>query len=303
MLDLSIIIVNWNTQELLADCIVSLQETIHNVSYDIWVVDNASSDGSVDMVRRRFPSVKLIVNTDNEGFARANNRAMAQSTGRYMLLFNSDALATPGAVEALLHLADQQPGAGIVGAHLVNADGSFQASHTAFPTLGREFLILSGLGRKLHGYWYPSHAANEDKGAVAVDYVEGACLLVRRTAYNAVGGLDEGYFMYAEEVDWCFTMQRQGWQVWYEPAARVIHLGGGSSRNRRTAREADLYRSRVRFFRKHRGAAAATALKGLIVGITFFKLMAHTVLRRVSHGKRGRQVVGVNEISAALRNV
>lgn len=296
MLDLSIIIVNWNTKDLLAECIHSLQETIQDLHYDIWVVDNASTDGSVAMLRDRFPAVNVIQNENNDGFARANNLAMARCKGRYMLLFNSDALATRGSVQALIRLAEMKPRAAIVGAHLVNADGTFQASYTHFPNLWQEFLILTGLGRRFNGYWYPSHAAEEDAGPVAVDYVEGACLLVRRSAYAQVGGLDEGYFMYAEEVDWCYAMQAQGWQVWYEPAARVIHLGGGSSRNRRTAREADLYRSRVRFFRKHYGPLAANALKGLILSTTTIKRVVHGLLQAASHGKRGRPVVGVREI-------
>lgn len=303
MLDLSIIIVNWNTQELLANCITSLQETVRNLRYDIWVVDNASTDGSVEMLRDRFPAVNVIVNETNEGFARANNRGMAASQGRYMLLFNSDALATPTAVEALVALAEAQPQAAIVGAHLVNADGTFQASHTNFPTLYREFLILSGLGRRFTGYWYPSHSAEETQGSKSVDYVEGACLLVRREAYETVGGLDEGYFMYAEEVDWCFTLKAHGWQIWYEPAARIIHLGGASSTNRRTAREADLYRSRVRFFKKHRGPVAAALLTAMILASTAGKMLIHGLLRQMSQGKRGRQVVGLREMSIALRSV
>ncbi|MEZ4640042.1 MAG: glycosyltransferase family 2 protein [Caldilineaceae bacterium] len=301
MLDLSVIIVNWNTRDLLADCIRSVQETVHDLRYDIWVVDNASTDDSVAMLRSRFPTVNVIANTENVGFACANNQAMAASSGRYMLLFNSDALATVGAIQALVGLAERTPRAGIVGAHLVNADGTFQASHTRFPNIGQEFMIISGLGRRFNGYWYPSHTAEEASGPVAVDYVEGACLLVRRTAYEAVGGLDEGYFMYAEEVDWCYTMQQQGWQVWYEPAARVIHLGGGSSQNRRTAREADLYRSRVRFFKKYRGPLAVAALKAMIVGFTAIKLATHSLLRSISHGQRRRQVVSVREITTALR--
>jgi hypothetical protein len=203
----------------------------------------------------------------------------------------------------MVYLADTQQYAGIVGAQLLNPDGSFQASHTRFPDLWQEFLILSGLGRLLYGRWYPSHSAAEDKGPQIVDYVEGACLLVRREAYEQVGGLDEGYFMYAEEVDWCYAMREKGWQVWYQPAAKVIHLGGGSSHNRRIQREADLYRSRVRFFRKHYGDRAAWMFKLQLYSITVVKFVGHGLLRLISGGRYGRPVVPLSRLAMELRKV
>jgi hypothetical protein len=294
---LSVIIVNWNTRELLAQCIQSLYEHLGELSCELVVVDNGSTDGSQALLRERFPQVCLLQNTENVGFARANNRGLAESDGRYALLFNSDAFATPHALQALVSVLESQPRAGIVGAHLVNADGSFQASHTRFPTLAREFLILSGLGRMLFGRWYPSYGPDTEQGAQVVDYVEGACLLVRRDAVNIVGGMDEGYFMYAEEVDWCYAMKQAGWQVWYQPAAKIIHLGGGSSRNRKPERERDLYRSRVRFFRQHYGSAAATWLKWQIYGFTALKILAHGALRFVTGGRRGRVVAPLSSLA------
>lgn len=296
MLDVSIIIVNWNTRDLLADCLDSITQTASDLIFEIIVVDNASTDDSQTMVRQRFPHVRLIANQENVGFARANNQGMAASSGRHALLLNSDALLTPGALQALVSLADAKPRAGIVGAQLLNPDGSFQASHTTFPNLWQEFLILSGIGRLLRGRWYPSHGPEEGKGPQIVDYVEGACLLVRRKAFEDVGGLDEDYFMYAEEVDWCYDMREKGWQVWYQPAAEVIHLGGGSSRNRRTQREGDLYRSRVRFFRKHYGDIAARLLKLQIYGFTAVKIAVHGLLRLLSNGRCGRPVVPLREL-------
>ncbi|NJN94934.1 MAG: glycosyltransferase family 2 protein [Anaerolineales bacterium] len=200
-------------------------------------------------------------------------------------------------------IAEAQPQAGIVGAHLVNADGSFQASHTRFPGLWQEFLILSGIGRRLFGRWYPSHGPEAHKGPQSVDYVEGACLLVRPEAVKTAGGLDEGYFMYAEEVDWCYTMRQHGWEVWYHPAAKIVHLGGASSESRRTQREADLYQSRVRFFRKHYGNMAAWLLKLLIYGITALKIVIHHLLRWISQGQKGRPVVSLRYLAAKLREV
>lgn len=302
MPDVSIIIVNWNTRDLLTECLASLYDAITDITFDIWVVDNASTDSSVEMVQDTFPRVNLVINPKNEGFARANNQAITLSQGRYMLLFNSDAIATPGAIQSLVSLAEAEPRAGIVGAQLLNSDGSFQASHTPFPTLWQEFLILTGLGRLLRGRWYPSRGAEEDKGPQVVDYVEGACMLVRREAFEEVGGLDEGYFMYAEEVAWCHTMKQAGWQVWYQPAAKIIHLGGGSSLHRRPQREADLYRSRVRFFRKHYGDRAAWLLELQIYGFTAIKIAVHGLLRLVSGGRYGRPTVSLCYLATELRH-
>jgi N-acetylglucosaminyl-diphospho-decaprenol L-rhamnosyltransferase len=301
--ELSIIVVNWNTRDLLAQCLVSLHENITDLSFDVWVVDNASQDDSVDMVGTSFPKVHIITNTRNEGFARANNQAMYASRGRFMLLLNSDAAATSGAIQALLSLAQQRPSAGIVGAQLINCDGSFQASHSRFPSLRQEFLILTGLGRLVHGRWYPSHGPEENKSPRQVDYVEGACLLVRRQALEHVGGLDEDYFMYAEDVDWCYAMQQCGWEVWYHPGAQIIHHGSGSSRHLQTQREANLCRSRVRFFRKHYGNTATFFLKILIYCLTTAKFLVHGLLRCLSRGHCGRRVIGMRDLIHSLRDV
>jgi N-acetylglucosaminyl-diphospho-decaprenol L-rhamnosyltransferase len=303
MPDVSLIIVNWNTCDLLADCLHSIERATEGLDLEIIVVDNASTDGSQTMVQQQFPHVCLITNVENVGFARANNQGLAMSRGRYALLLNSDTLVTPGSFQTLVRLADTKPRAGIVGAQLLNLDGSFQASHTPFPNLWREFLILSGVGRMLYGRWYPSHGPEEDKGPQMVDYVEGACMLVRREAFEDVGGLDEGYFMYAEEVDWCYAMQEKGWQVWYQPAAMVIHLGGGSSQNRRPQREGTLYRSRVRFFRKHYGGKAVCLLKMQIYSLTVIKIIVHRLLRLVSGGRYGRSVVPLRHLATDLREV
>ncbi|MFZ6028804.1 MAG: glycosyltransferase family 2 protein [Chloroflexota bacterium] len=300
---LSIIIVNWNTRALLAECLQSLADTLPGVAHDIWVVDNASGDDSLAMLARDFPAVQVIANRENVGFGRANNQAMARSRGRFMLLFNSDAVATPGSIDALLQLAQSQERAGMVGAHLRNTDGSFQASYTPFPTLWQEFLILSGLGRALYGRHYPSRGPAEERGPQAVDYVEGACMLVRRETFEQVGGFDENFFMYAEEVDWCCSMKEAGWQVWYHPEARIIHHGSGSSNERRTKREGDLYQSRVRFFRKHYGNTPAAALKVLIYLFTALKGGAHGFVRLISGGKRGRAVISLKELSEKLAGV
>ncbi|RMF48367.1 MAG: glycosyltransferase family 2 protein, partial [Anaerolineae bacterium] len=300
-LDISVIIVNWNTRQLLAQAIRSVQQTFGKLSVEIIVVDNGSTDGSQDMLRSHFPLVKVVQNTENVGFARANNQGARLARGEFLLLLNSDAELYPNAMQSMLEVMRAHPKAGIVGANLRNPGGSFQASHTPFPTLTQEFLILSGLGRALYGAHYPSRGPEEDIGPQRVDYIEGACMLIRREPYLEVGGMDEGYFMYAEEVDLCYTFVQHGWEVWYQPAARVLHHGGGSSRNRRAAREGDLYQSRVRFFRKWRGSMQAEALKALIYLLTFVKWGIHNALRILSHGRRGRTVISPSALHQKLK--
>lgn len=299
MLDLSVVIVNWNTRGLLSDCLQSVQATAGDIVSEVIVVDNGSSDGSQAMLAERFPDVRLLQNAENVGFARACNQGVNASSGQYALLLNSDAVLTDTAAQSMVALANQQLHAGVVGAQLRNPDGTFQASYTPFPTLLQELLILSGIGRIVYGRWYPSRGPEEDSGPQRVDYVEGACLLVRREAFDKVGGLDEQYFMYAEEVDLCYEMNRHGWEVWYHPDAKVIHVAGASSRNRPVAREEDLYRSRLRFFRKHYGTGAAQLLKLQMCGFTAAKIGVHGLLRLITRGRVGRKVVPLRAVISA----
>jgi hypothetical protein len=301
MTDVSIIILSWNTRRLLADCLDSIYRYQGEVDTEIIVVDNHSDDDSVAMLRERYPGVRLIANRENVGFARGNNQAARVACGRYVLLLNSDAMLTENALPALVQFADARPRAGMVGARLVYPDGSFQASFSPIPGLWQEFLLLSGLGRLLLGRNYPSRGPEIEAGPQLAGYVEGACMLAPRQAYLSVGGLDEGYFMYAEDVDLCFALRRSGWEVWYHPGAEVIHLGSASSQNRKPQREADLYRSRVRFFRKYYGSRQAAVLKGMIYFFTAVKNVYHRLLRAASGGKRGRPVVSMRALVSALK--
>jgi len=302
--DLSIIIANWNTHELLAQCLQSLEDTVRDSSFDVWVVDNGSSDGSVVMVRERFPRVHVIANSENVGFARGNNQAIARCEGRYVVLLNSDTQALPGSLDSAVKFMDEHPCAGLAGVRLLNPDGTFQASYTPFPTLWREFLILGGLGRRLIRPTFPSWGPQVKKGAQRIrGYVEGACLLARREAADQIGGLDERIFMYAEDVDWCYRLHQAGWEVWYLPHSPIVHYGGQSSKKRRGRMEAELYRSRVYFFRKHYGGAAAFCLKSLIYAMTLIKMLVHGALRFVTRGRRGRQVASWRELRLALARI
>jgi len=300
-MDLSVIVVNWNTRELLAQCLQSLEETVRDVSFEVWAVDNGSSDGSVAMVGEHFPHVHVLANSENVGFVRANNQALARCRGRYALLLNSDTRALPGSVDAAVRFMDEHSRAGIAGVRLLNGDESFQASYTPFPTLWREFLILTTLGRRLLRPTFPSHSPQLELGAQRIEgYVEGAFLLARSEAIAQVGGLDERIFMYAEEVDWCYRFYRAGWEVWYLPDAPIVHYGGQSSKKRRRRMEAELYRSRVYFFRKHHGELVAFCLKVMIYTVTLPKILLHGLLRRVTGGRRGRTVAGWRELRQLL---
>lgn len=255
--ELSIIIVNWNTRDILLDCLASIAQHPPLRSYEIWLVDNASSDGSVAAVQQHYPQVQVIANDHNAGFAAANNQAIEASQGAFVLLLNSDTIVLDGALEQLTHFMEANPTVGIAGSQLLNHDGSLQPSWAAFPTIWSELRGTNVRKRRS----FPSSDGTE---AYAVDWVGGACFMLRREAIRQAGLMDAGYFMYAEETDWCYRIKQLGWEVCYYPASRVIHLGGQSSRKASTRMKAELYRSKLRFFQKHYGAGRARLLHGLL---------------------------------------
>jgi GT2 family glycosyltransferase len=303
MATVAVVIASWNTRTLLAECLTSVLETAGDIDVEIVVVDNGSSDGSPAMVREEFPSVRLIANRENLGFARANNQAIAATTTPYVLMLNSDARLAPGALQRLLACLEASPRAGLVGAHLRFPNGAFQDSHARFPNLMSEALILSGLGRLLYGPWYPSFGPHADAVPCVAEWVGGACMLARRTALAAVGGFDEEYFLYGEEMDLCYRLRRAGWNVWYEPTARVIHHSEGSSVRQHAAVEERLYRGRLQFFRKHYGVTAARLLGVELMLFTPPKVALHAVLRAASGGRLGRQVISLGALRDSIRTI
>lgn len=263
--DLSVIIVNWNTRKLLARCLESLFDGVQvsaNLKVETYVVDNASTDGSAQMIAKCFPWVQLIQNADNVGFARANNQAIRQSKGRYVLLLNSDTILNPNNLVELLRFADTRPHAGIVGVKLVNPDGTFQAAQNDFPTFGSTLMEPWGIIQLLtRNAYYPSYPPDQAMHPAQCDWVGGACLLVRQAAIDQVGLLDERFFMNSEEVDWCYRMWEKAWEVWYTPDVEVIHLGGGSADRPSAVQRMRLYESKVRFLQKYYGPAAANIVR------------------------------------------
>lgn len=279
--ELSIVIVNWNTRDLLAQCLESVAEetmTIQPANVETFVVDNASTDGSVAMVRERFPWVDVIENPSNVGFARANNQAIQRAAGEHLLLLNSDAIICSGTIQKLLVVAKENQSTGAVGPTLLNADRSFQASYGRFPTIAACFIQLLGLARWVYGPYFPSAEPEKLPVLRAVDWIGGACILVRRRAIEQVGMLDEAIFMYAEEMDWCYRLWQAGWSVLYCPLASVVHFGGGSSQAVRPWVLARQWKALIYFMTKHHGLVpgiiirAGVAVIGLIRALFVFGL-------------------------------
>jgi GT2 family glycosyltransferase len=269
--DLSIVIVNWNTRELLRSCLDSVYQTVSGIPFEVLVVDNHSVDGSPEMVASCFPQVELIRNNENVGFARANNQAIRMSHGRFVLLLNSDAVLLPGTACRMLAVMDEQPRVGVVGAQLLNPDGTFQGSYADFPSLRGELLLATKLAAIVFGPSYPNYPARRSQQDQLADWVSGACLMVRRAAIDQVGLLDEDYFMYTEETDWCYRMKRAGWLVYYCAAARVVHWASQSSKRVPERRRGMVYRSKWLFMRKHRGPIAATAFRYALLVTSLLK--------------------------------
>ena len=255
-LDLSVVIVNWNLCRLLLDCLRGLPAAASGLAYDATVVDNASHDGSPEMVSAEFPDVRLIRNSENLGFARANNQGIRLAAGRYILLLNNDTILPPGALTGLVRFMDEHPDSGAAGPRLLRPDGTAQPyAFGGDPTPA--YLLRRGLVRLL--WRRPPHDWATER-VQEVDWVSGACLLARGQAVAQVGLLDENIFMYFEDNDWCLRLRQAGWKVYYDPQAEIVHLGGQSLAQNPAAR-ASYYRSLAYFYGKHYGPAARTLLR------------------------------------------
>jgi GT2 family glycosyltransferase len=276
----SIVIVTWNTRDLLARCLESIFADSPIDGVEVFVVDNASSDGSAAMVRKRFPQIYLIENEINIGFARANNQALRQCQGRYWMLLNPDVEVKAGAIQALVSFFDGHSKVGAVGPRVLNPDGSLQLSCSPAPTLFRETLrLMHGPGVRSDGY-YPMHMW-EQKLPRQVDILLGACLFLRRQAIDQIGLLDEDYFIYSEEVDLCTRLNKAGWELYWVPQAEIIHYGGQSTQQVAQEMFFRLYESKLTYFRKHQGSLAARLYK-LLLGTTALTRIASAPLALLS---------------------
>jgi len=248
MVDVSIIIVNWNTKEYHLRCIESIYQSLKKIEMEVFVVDNGSKNGSVTAVKERFPMICLIENEKNLGFAKAANQGLQKGSGRYLLLLNPDTQVKNGAIERLMLFMKVNPDIGIAGAPLLNPDGSKQNSIANFPSLATELL-----NKSLLRWLFPEKFPGKEKDypePFEVDSVIGACMMVRRDALNQVGLLDEDYFLFLEETDWCYRMKRAGWKIYHVPQAEVYHFQGKSAETVKKRARVEFYRSRYHFFKK-----------------------------------------------------
>ena len=253
-IEVSIIIVNWNTVDLLRECLRSVYLETKTISFEVIVIDNASADESVEMVRNEFCEAKLIANTKNLGFAAANNQGIAISEGRYVLLLNSDTVVLDQAIQKSIAFADNYPDTAVVGCRILNPDRTLQNSCFMFPSILNWFLFSTYLyrlfprnrffGREQMTWWL-----RDDPREVEV--VTGCFMLVRREAIDDVGTMDDGFFMYAEETDWCYRFKSNGWKNRFTPDAEIIHIGGASAPKLSSNRAQITNASFIRYMAKH----------------------------------------------------
>ena len=274
-LDLSIVIVNYNTRDLLRTCLQSIRESQGAPSMELFVVDNASTDGSADMVASEFPEAKLIVCETNRGYAYANNVALRQCRGEYLLLLNPDTVLPPSALRDMVAFMDAHPEAGIAGPKLVRENGSLDlACRRSFPSPEVSFYRMLGLSKLFPGSRrfarYNLTYLDPDQPA-EVDSVVGAFMMVRRKAAEQVGFLDESFFMYGEDLDWAYRIKARGWKVLYNPAVVVLHVKGASSRRHPWKTIIEFYRAMHIFYSKHYAKDTNGLLGVLIVSAIWAK--------------------------------
>ena len=243
------------------DCLNSIYKTVKDIDLEIYVVDNNSTDGSQPAVKKEFPDVRLIENETNTGFAHANNQALSIMQGKFAVLLNSDAVLKENSINKLLAFMTGNPSAGIAGVQLLNDDGSRQNSIDNFPSTETEIFNKSILRLFFPGK-YPSKNISY-KDPIEVDSVIGACMIVRREAMDEVGVFDEDYFIFLEETDWCFRMNKKGWKVYHVPDAEVFHLSGHSKKRTPWRSQIEYYISLYKFFRKNRTPLSYLTLRVL----------------------------------------
>src|SRR5215212_10215254 len=285
---MSIVILNWNVADLLARCIESLPQAAGNLweRTEVLVVDNASTDGSVEMLRARFPGVRLIALPANLGFTRGNNVGIAASRGKYIFVLNPDTVACPGSIAALADYMEEHVEVGIAGPRLLNPDGSLQPSRRRFPTLVAALVESTPVEQ-----WFPNAlplrrlymADRPDGETQQVDWLSGAALMCRAETLRQVGLFDPGYFMFSEEVDLCRRVAAAGWSVAYLPAAEIIHYGGRSTGRNVAARHIHFNTSKARYYRVHEGRMAGKAIRGYLLVVSALQLLSESAKWALGH--------------------
>jgi len=304
MTELSISVVSYRTPVLLRRCLSALEAERAHLRMEVTVVDNASDDDSSPMVSTEFPWVRLIRNDHNAGFGAAHNQAMRRADGRYLLVLNSDASPEPGALRILVDFLDAHPHVAVAGPKLRYADGTVQPSRRRFPTLATLFLESTQLQRLspdnavLRSYYVADRADDEPQ---EVDWLVGACLCVRAAAVAEVGLFDERFFMYSEELDWCRRFRAVGWGVAYVPAAEVVHLEGGSSRQDLAARDRLFQASKLQYAAKWHGPGAARALRAYLV-VEYLARACEEALKIALGSRVGERRARLRVIGSGLRH-
>lgn len=254
-MNLSIVIVNYNSGEHLPKCLVSLEKNLQGVDHEVVVVDNASTDGGVAKVKAAFPSVNFLENLQNLGFSAANNQGIKKATGEYVLLLNHDTEVKEGAIQNLLEFMEKYPEAGACGPKVLNSDGSIQHQcKRGFPTPLSILFYISGLSKRfpknpLFGHYLMTHL-DPDK-VNEIDSLSGACMLIRKSILDKIGGLDTSFFLYGEDIDLCYRIKEAGWKIYYVPQAEIIHYGGVGSRTMSSKGIRAFHESMFIFYDKH----------------------------------------------------
>jgi GT2 family glycosyltransferase len=293
-IDVSIVIVSWNTRDILRGCLRSIFEQTRETSFEVFVVDNNSHDSSAEMVRDEFPAVRLIANVQNRGFAAGCNQGMREASGRYTLLLNPDTIVLDDAISRCVRYADLHADVGVVGCQVLEDDSRIQRTGFSFPSPSNMFLGLSGLSRafprsRLFGRPQLSWWARDSEQDL--DVVSGMFMLVRREAIAHVGLMDESYFVYAEEADWCYRFAKAGWRRVFTPCARIIHLDGGDKSTSQISIKmfVQLQKSLMIYYRKNLGLGAWLSAKAIYILSNSFRMVAwfgQSVVTRDPHLRR-----------------
>jgi N-acetylglucosaminyl-diphospho-decaprenol L-rhamnosyltransferase len=299
--ELSIVVLSWNTRDLLASCLASLENASDRVRREVLVVDNASADGSADMVRERFPAVRLLRNARNEGYARGNNIGIAAARGSAVLLLNSDTEVHDGSLDRLVEFLRQHPAYGAVGAGLRNPDGSVQPCCMRFPTL----LVPLFFDMNLDQRW-PSNPVMrryfmrdyDHRTSRDVDQPPGACLLLRREVLETVGVFDEELWLYFNDVDLCRRIRRAGWRIHYLVEAPVVHHVGQSTK-RFGSRVVEWHRNRLAYYRKHYGPLGAAWVRLMVR----WRAWEERRRLRVNLRDEGERAAALRELAGIVRDI
>ncbi|MEC0171183.1 glycosyltransferase family 2 protein [Paenibacillus graminis] len=285
--DVSIIVLNYNTCRLTMDCLRSVYDSESNFVYEIILIDNNSRDDSVERISREFPGVMLIANSENVGYARANNQGMEVASGRYVLLLNSDTVVRKDTLQIMISFMDSRPDLGASGCKVILPDGSLdKACKRGFPTPSASFYYAFGISKlfpdrpRFNGYQLGYLDPDQD---YPVDCLVGAFMLLRRETIDQVGGLDEDFFMYGEDLDWCFRIKEAGWGIYYYPQTSIVHLKGGSARRRPFKIVYEFHRAMILFHRKHYSKRYNSMINGAVytgVGVKFVLSLVRNALIR-----------------------